>query len=480
MNRLFAKWKRMPDAAKSSIAFAISSFVIKGISFLTTPVFTRILDSDQYGLVATYNSWVSILEVFALLGMTSAGVFNVGLKDHREDRHQFISSALILCNIVTLSVFAVLMLLKIPFGSNFVQPTNLLIIMFVHFLFGPAQIFWITRQRYEYKYRLAFIISIASSALSQLISVWAILHSDGTVLPLGSVKIWSTNLALLVIEIPIYIMLLLKGKSFINLPVWKTTLVFAIPLLPHYLAQHVMNSSDKIMITDLYSSTGSAIYSVVSNISMITTILWSAVNASLIPYTFDKVQKGEEKSVDKVILPLIGFYAVMCVGVTLIAPEALMILAPENYAEGIYAVPPVAATAFTSALYNIYANIEFYYKKSWRIAVATIVAAVVNIVLNYLLIPKYGYVAAAYTTLISHIILVIMHYFGYKKAHGSNIYNDRIIGLISVISVLICVACNALYANNIVRYAVLAAIVIVVIIKRKSIIEKVKAVRSAK
>ena len=111
---------------------------------------------------------------------------------------------------------------------------------------------------------------------------------------------------------------------------------------------------------------------------------------------------------------------------------------------------------------------------------ATIVAAVVNIVLNYLLIPKYGYVAAAYTTLISHIILVIMHYFGYKKAHGSNIYNDRIIGLISVISVLICVACNALYANNIVRYAVLAAIVIVVIIKRKSIIEKVKAVRSAK
>ena len=474
------KWKQLPDAAKSSIAFAISAFVIKGIAFFTTPVFTRLLNTDQYGLVATYNSWVSILEVVALLGMTSAGVFNVGLKDHRSDRSQFISSILVLCNIITLVAFVFLLILKIPFGKDFVLPTNLLVIMFLNFIFGPAQIFWITRQRYEYKYKWAFCISILSAVLSQIAAIWAILQCENTFSSLGSVKIWSSNLALLAIEIPIYFMLLWKGRSFINFSIWKTTLVFALPLLPHYLAQHVMNSSDRIMIADLHSSTGAAIYSVVSSISMITTILWSAINASLVPYTFEKIQKGDSRTIDNVIIPLIGAYAVMCVAVTLVAPEILAILAPKEYSGGVYAVPPIAATAFTAALYNIYANIEFYYKKSWRIAMATIVAALTNISLNYLLIPKYGYVAAAYTTLVSHVVLIFMHYIGYKKAHGSNIYNDRIIGLISVASICICVACNLLYANDVVRYTVLLGILVLCLIKREYILEKIKTLKKSK
>ena len=480
MSTFLNKWKQLPDAAKSSIAFAISAFVIKGISFFTTPVFTRLLDTVQYGLVATYNSWVSILEVFALLGMTSAGVFNVGLKDHQTDRAQFISTALVLCNVVTLIVFVILMVLKIPLGSDFIQPTNLLIIMFVQFIFGPAQIFWITRQRYEFKYKLAFVVTIASALLSQLVSVWAIFSCDGSTYSLGSVKIWSSNLALLVIEIPIYIALLCKGRTYINFPVWKATMIFAVPLLPHYLAQHVMNSSDRIMITNLYSPTGAAIYAVVSSISMITTILWSAINASLIPYTFENVQKRDYRSIDSVVIPLLVVYAIMCVGVTLIAPEILMILAPKEYADGVYAVPPIAATAFTAALYNIYANIEFYYKKSSKIAAATIVAAAVNIVLNYLLIPQYGYVAAAYTTLVSHVILVFMHYLGSKKAHGSNIYNDSLIGLICIAAIAICIVCNVLYLNDAARYIVLLVILLLCVAKRKTIIGKIKTLKSVK
>ena len=92
----------MPDAAKSSIVFALSSFILKGISFITTPIFTRIMDSSCYGIIATYNSWLSIIEVFAILGLTSAGVFNVGLNEYKEQRSRYISSVLSLCNIMTI------------------------------------------------------------------------------------------------------------------------------------------------------------------------------------------------------------------------------------------------------------------------------------------------------------------------------------------------------------------------------------------
>ena len=118
LKKLLAKWKAMPDSAKSSIAFILCSFILKGISFLTTPIFTRMMDTSQYGIIATYNSWVSILDVFALLGLTSAGVFNVGLNEYRDQRDSYISTVLTLCNIVTVLVFAVLGVGFIAYGLS--------------------------------------------------------------------------------------------------------------------------------------------------------------------------------------------------------------------------------------------------------------------------------------------------------------------------------------------------------------------------
>ena len=111
------KWRNLPRAAKSTIAFVFSSLLIKGIGFITIPVFTRIMTPTQYGIVAEYNSWVSILEVFALLGLTSAGVFNVGLNEYKENRSNYISSVLAICNIVTLFCFAFIC----PAGSHFLR-----------------------------------------------------------------------------------------------------------------------------------------------------------------------------------------------------------------------------------------------------------------------------------------------------------------------------------------------------------------------
>ena len=352
---------------------------------------------------------------------------------------------------------------------------NLLLTMFIHFIFSPASVFWITRQRYEYKYKAAFAVSIGSTLVSQGVSVLCVMYIDANP---ANVKIWSSTLAVLLFQVPIYVLLYAKGKKLVDLKIWKNVLIFALPLLPHYLAQHVMLGSDKIMLTNLYSDTASGIYSVVSNISLIATVLWGAVNASLIPFTFEKLNDKKYNDISRVVLPLLAAYAVVCVGVTLVAPEVLMILAPKEYYSGIYAVPPIAVCAFLSALYNIYANIEFYHKKSGKIAVATIVSAVVNITLNLLLIPYFGFVAAAYTTLISNIVLIIMHYFGYRRCQKDRVYNDKVILLLAVACLVLCILCNLLYINNIIRYVVIALVAIGVLIKHKAIIKIVKTLRS--
>lgn len=471
---LINKWKNMPDAAKSSIVFAMSSFILKGISFITTPIFTRIMDPSCYGIIATYNSWLSIIEVFALLGLTSAGVFNVGLNDYKEQRSKYISSVLSLCNIMTIVVFAVIFALKAIIGEDFLLPTDLLVIMFIYFIFSPAMIFWVTRHKYEYKYKAAFIVTIASSVVSQAVSVLCVMLMEQNPV---SAKIWSSTLATLLFQIPVYFLLYARGKCFVDFKIWKGVLAFAIPLLPHYLAQHVMSGSDKIMITELYSESAAGIYSVVANISLIATVIWSAVNASLIPFSFEKLNDKKYADLNKVVVPILLVYAFMCVGVSLVAPEVLMILAPKEYYSGIYAVPPIVIVSFISALYNIYANIEFYHKKSGNIAVATIVSTVVNLTLNYLLIPHFGFIAAAYTTLVSNVVLVLMHYVGSRRCHKEQVYNDKIILGITLGCMALCMLCNVLYINNIVRYAVIAVAAIVALIKHKTIINAIKAMR---
>jgi len=472
---LIKKWQDMPAAAKSSLVFALSSFILKGIAFLTTPIFTRIIDPAHYGIVATYNSWMTIIEVFALLSLTSAGVFNVGMNDYKERRSEYISSILTLCNLFTLLVFGVLFAAQAIVGTDFILPADLLLVMLIYFIFSPAMVFWVTRQRYEYKYKAAFFVSIGSTLVSQLISVLCILFIEGNP---ASVKIWSSNLAALIFQVPIYVMLLARGKKLVDFKLWKSVLIFAIPILPHYLAQHVMIGASNIMLKNLYSEESAAIYSVVSNISVIATILWGAVNASLIPYTYEKLNDKKYKDLNAVVLPILLAYAVVCVGVTLIAPEVLMILAPKEYYSGIYAVPAVVGVAFLSAFYNIYANVEFYHKKSGGIAISTIVSAVVNVGLNFLLIPKYGFIAAAYCTLAANVVLIIMHYFAYRRCQKERVYNDKLILLLAIGCLAICLACNLLYINNIVRYVVITLVAIGVLIKHKAIIGLIKKIRS--
>lgn len=474
MNRLLNKWREIPISAKSSIAFIFSSFIIKGIVFLVTPIFTRIMDISQYGGITTYNSWVSIIEIFAILGLTSAGVFNVGLNDNKENRSKYISTCLGLCNISTLIVFGLLFLSKLFLGNDFFINNDLLIVMFIHFLFSPAQIFWITRQRYEYKYKLATTITILSVLIGQAISVIAVLKfPDNATFS----KILGNEIGTLLFAIPIYMIILKKGKDYINFKEWKKILVLALPLIPHYLSQHVMASSDKIMISSLVNDSEAAIYGVVSNIGMIGTIFWSAINASLVPHTFEKLNQKKYEDIDKLTKKILLGYMIICILVIFVAPEILRILAPSEYYNGVYAVPPLTFVVFLQALYNLFANIEFYNKKTGGIAKATVCATIVNLILNFIFIPKFSFIAASYTTLVSYIILVILHYRNYLKCQKEKIYDIKYIVTISVFLFIISLICNVLYLNNIVRYVLIGLILIAIIIKRKEIIKIIKSLK---
>lgn len=473
--KITERWKNLQGPARASLVFVLASFLLRGVSFLTTPIFTRLVEPAQYGLIVTYNNWSAIVEVFAVLGMTSAGVFNIGLNDYRDDQDRYISSVLVLCTLADLISFILLFAFKRLFPGILTLPDHLLLLMGLHFILYPAQVFWITRERYAYRYRAAAIVSVLCTLLSTAAAILAVLYLPGE--NKGEIRLWSGEMVVLVFSLPIYIMLLAKGRCFMDTARWKKILAYALPLLPHYLAQHVMNNSDRIMVNNLVSESAAAIYSLAVTTSLVMTVIWSSVNGSLVPYTYEKMNAGETDGIRRISVPLVLFYGVMCFGVTLITPELFLFLAPVTYHEGIFAVPPVAAVAFLSAMYNLLANVEFYYKKTKWIAISTVVAAVVNVVLNAVFIPVFGFIAAAYTTLVSYLILLVMHWIGYRKCISAPMYDLKLLCGISAVTVTACLLCGLTYETRILRYGIVAVLLVIAFLKRRDILARFRELK---
>ena len=162
------------------------------------------------------------------------------------------------------------------------------------------------------------------------------------------------------------------------------------------------------------------------------------------------------------------------------APEIVRILATDEYLSAKYIMPPIAAGVFMISISNIYSNILVYYKKTTYIMYASIIAAVANIILNYLFIGKFGYMAAAYTTLFSYIILAILEFLwaeNFDKKNNkaeSSLYDNKTLLLLSIGTVVFCMFGLLLYRYNILRYVVvliLGAVLLYAVRKNKKMIK---------
>ena len=97
-------WSKMSVAKKASIALVFAKFCQKGIAMISTPVFTRIMEPEQYGIITNFNSWQNIIVIIATLNL-SQGVFNNGMLEFEKDRDRFTTSVLFLANFCTIVCF---------------------------------------------------------------------------------------------------------------------------------------------------------------------------------------------------------------------------------------------------------------------------------------------------------------------------------------------------------------------------------------
>jgi len=253
-------------------------------------------------------------------------------------------------------------------------------------------------------------------------------------------------------------------------------------LLPHYLSQIVLNQSDRLMINHLCGSAETAYYSVAYTMAMVLQILNTSISGTMNPWIYKSIKKGELKTIGTVSYKVLVLIALMNLAVILAAPELLALLAPESYQAAVWVVPPVTASVYFMFLYNLFATFEYYYEKTHYVSSATVIGAVLNILLNALFIPRFGFVAAGYTTLLCYILYAFAHYYfmcrvNMEYMEGEKVYNVWIIVMLGVILLVGAFGAMAFYNWPLVRYGSILIIGMTIIWKRKNILEMIHTVK---
>ncbi|MGG3123250.1 oligosaccharide flippase family protein [Priestia megaterium] len=470
MIKILETYKKLPIQAKASLWFVFCNVFQKGIALITTPIFTRILTTEQYGIVNVYNAWSSLLTIFFTLNL-SYGVFNKGLVKYESSRDQFTSSIQGLSTTVALTLIGVYFIFKDIINANIGLSTFLMIIMFFEMLIYPALGFWSARQRFEYKYIKLVIVTALLTVFNASLSVIAVLNTE---IYKAEAKLSASVLVIILICGTIYARNFFRGKQFYNKEIWMFALSFNIPLIPHYLSQSVLNQTDRIMIDKFYGSTEAGIYGVAYSAGMLLTIFNSALIGSITPWMYDLIKKKNYNGVARKINGILSLMLLIILALILFAPEAIRVLASKEYYQAVYIIPPVAASVYFMFMYNIVCLIEFYFEKTKLVLVASVSGAILNIALNLYFIPQFGYLAAGYTTLASYIFMSFLHFmFAAKIQKNNHVFPSLIEKKFPIISslflVLFSILINFFYNQSILRYGIILCILVISFWKRKKI-----------
>jgi len=476
--KILEKYRNIPVQVRASFWFLICSFMQRGISVITTPIFTRILSASEYGDYNAFNSWLGIVTIFTSLRLYY-GVFDQGLVKFETERNVFASSMQGLLFTLVTGWTCVYLCFHNFFNRLFSLSTVQMLAMFAMIWATGAFNFWAGEQRVIYSYRRLVLVTILASIAKPVVSIIFILLSED--------KVTARILGLMCVELIGYfwcfIVHMIRGKVFFSAKYWKYALLFNIPLVPHYLSQTVLNSADRIMIRDMIGSAQAGIYSLAYSVSQIMTLFNQALIHTLTPWIYQKIKADKPEEIPGIAYIAFGLIGAVNLILIILAPEIVRLFAPAAYYEAIWVIPPVAMSGLFIFAYNMFAAFEFYFEKSNFIMVASVAGAVLNIVLNFIFIRIFGYYAAGYTTLVCYIIYALGHYYNMvsickENFKGRKIYDKKLLLTIATVFLVSGFLFLFLYNLPFVRYGVVIILLIILSIKREKIMETINLILS--
>ena len=465
-------------ALKSGIWYIASNFAAKGAVFFSTPWFTRIMTKEEIGTFSNISAWVSLLVVITSLELATSITF--AKYEYGQELNRFVASVLKLNFLVSTCLYIVVLAFHPFFTKFFGTDFMVLNIIFLYCIFSPALQMIQVKNRVLYQYKFSSVLTLSSVLISILVSLALVLIMNDKVH--GRVIGYFGSLIVFNIALSVYLLYLgrtgRKSHEF-----WPFALSISLPMIIHLLSGQLLNSSDRIMITKMCGSADNALYSIAYTAAAIISTLWTSLNTAWSPWAYDQMDNEDYHRLKKASRSYCLLFFAIIVLFLLFAPEILLLMGGRQYLEAVAVIPPVVIGMFFQFVYSLYVNIEFFHKKQKYTAVGTTIAAAINIGLNWASIPIFGYVAAAYTTLVGYIVLFAIHYYIVYRMGKAWWYDTKFNYTILLLSLVLIPIAELLYEATAARWGLIAAVfcaTIVILIINRDIIKSIIKTRSLK
>lgn len=471
------KARSVPTQLKASSAYLICSILQRSLSFITLPIFARLLTTEEYGISVVYNSTMSFLIIFTTLQLPH-GTFGKAMMKFEFDRVGYVSSVNVLCAFLTVIYLIIYFSYSKFFDELSALPHLLLALMGIEMLMSTSINIWMGYKRFEYKYKQVIFVTLLMSVMTVIISISSVLSCNaGT--DKGVVRLLSSSFVVITVGFVIFFRSLFLGKKFFNRTYWHYALSFNIPLIPYYISQMIFYQSDRLMIDSICGRGDVSKFSVAYNLAILLHFVLVAINSAYGPWLYNKI-KNQDFEENKVISAAIAILmSTILLGVITFAPEIIYIFAGPKYLDAVWVVPPISIGLLFLFYTQLFSSVEFYYEKKYYLVAGSILSAVLNVLLNWIFIGIYGYVVAAYTSLLSFIVFALCNYLCMKRICkqykiNAQIFDLRKLIVISFVFVILSVLVMLLYDWLIIRIVVILLFLSLTVYKREYILTRGK------
>lgn len=198
----------------------------------------------------------------------------------------------------------------------------------------------------------------------------------------------------------------------------KDSLQYSLPIIPHMLSMYIYMYSDRLILQRFVPLSDIGIYSIASTFAYVLLVIVNATTTAYSPRFLKLAEqnKTEARNETRNFIE-IWWLVIMAifVGYLLLSKYIVMLMTRPSFYPSIPLIPILTTAYIFRGLYCFSANGIFYIEKTKLIPVITISAALINVMLNMIFIPKFGIYAAAWNTVISYFITFVLSFYFSQK-----------------------------------------------------------------
>ena len=413
----------MNKLIKNTSIYTVGNVIPQISNFVLLPLYTAYLSTADFGIVQSMQVLIVILVIFFTFALDRS-IYRLYFDFKTEEKRKTYISTIVISLVGISTLVLILLFVFKNLVSSIYTSINFYPFYFYAIISSFLSVYTIIPKIYyqiNEKPKKFVLLSLLQFAANTSFVLWFIvIQKEGAIGYLKGLTLGG------LIVLPIFIYITIKSINFkFNFNYLKISLKYSLPVIPSLLSIWILNLSDRVFIERYFSMEEVGIYSLGYKIAGLVLIISSAFKLAYSPLFF-KIANSEDtinsqKKLSKYNFNFIMVIMLICFLICFFSKELIGLFFKKDFFEA-YKIVYLISIAYLFNQVSELFNLSFYQKKKTIIVMYIgIGSAIINIGLNYVLIPVYGIYGAAYATILSFLIFAVIKYLISTKYYPINL-----------------------------------------------------------